>query len=146
MRLDELKTLEWESWYGGWIFPNRKVLYVEEYGHEPVMQEFLDHMPAEQWAANGMKKPKDIWDINTYTVAFAMNFARFGTREMPHTFSIEGTSVSLQKTYSVWAPTAMQAQAIRVDDKTRKQYKTFYMPDMKPKFINFVHALGEFAK
>lgn len=136
--LTELKTLEWESWYGGWIAPNRKVYYVEEYGHEPFMKEFLDQMPAEHWAAKGMKKPKDIWDINPYIVAFEMNFARFVTKEMPHTFSIEGTTAALQKTFNVWVPTAMQAQAIRVDDKTRKQYKTFYMPDGKAKFIEFV--------
>ena len=139
--LTELKTLEWDMWYGGWIAPNRKVYYVEQYGHEPFMQEFLNVLPEEDWEKHGIKKPKDIWDIDTYTVAFKMNFSRFVMQEMPHTFAIEGTTVALQKTYSAWAPTAMQAQAIRVDDKTRHQYKTFYMPDMKPKFIQFVQAV-----
>lgn len=133
--LNELKTLEWDMYYGGWISPKRKVYYVEEYGHEPFMQEFLNVMPEEEWAAHGMQKPKDIWDIDSYGVAFKMNFARFVMQEMPSTFAIEGTTVALHKTYNVWVPTAMTANALRVDDKTRKMYKTYYLPDMKPKFI-----------
>ena len=135
--LTELKILD-IGHYGGWISPKRKVYYVEEYGHEPFMQEFLNVMPEEEWAEHGMQKPKDIWDIDTYGVAFKINFARFVTKEMPHTFSIEGTTIALHKTYNAWVPTAMQANAIRVDDKTRKMYKTFYMPDGKAKFIQMV--------
>jgi hypothetical protein len=136
--VNELKTLD-TNYYGGWISPKREVIYVEdEYGHDAVMKEYLLNLPQEtkdELIKSGLLNPK----ASVYTNADRLGFVRFISKEMPTSFSVDGTSVALKKTYNAWAATALTADIVRIYDK--KQDRTFMLPQDKAKLINFIQNI-----
>ena len=130
--LQELKTFD-TSQYGGWISPDNKVHYVKPYKHEDfVFNHVLNNLTDEQRAALVKKfKLKDPSWIEPMQAARELGFVRFHTEDFESfgMFSVDGTPAALKATYKVWAPTAMQAREVYLDDK---QYS---FPRDKAKFI-----------
>ena len=85
--------------YGGWILPNRKVEYVEKYGH-------LDHL------VYGHNMPNS---ESSYETAFNQGFVRFQTNEATSEMNVAGLLENIRKTYRVWADTAMSMSNVYID-------------------------------